>query len=59
MGFAEAWLFALGAPAITLDTGRGTRAERFYAASGWAREADDGGRNARFRKAAALAAPAP
>ncbi|WP_332879458.1 GNAT family N-acetyltransferase [Massilia sp. S19_KUP03_FR1] len=59
MGFAEAWLFGLGAPAITLDTGRGTRAERFYAASSWLREPDDGGRNVRFRKQAPLAAPAP
>ena len=36
------WLFAAGAPQVTLSTGVGTRADGFYAAQGWER----GGRNA-------------
>jgi [ribosomal protein S5]-alanine N-acetyltransferase len=37
------WLFQCGAPAITLGTDAGTRAERFYRAAGW----QDAGADAR------------
>ena len=49
LDFAVDWLFAVGAPVITLDTGRDTRAARFYAAAGWLRDADTGAGNVRFR----------
>lgn len=49
LDFAVDWLFALGAPVITLDTGRDTRAARFYAAAGWMPDADAGANNVRFR----------
>lgn len=54
MGFAESWLFAIGVPAIVLETGRGTRAERFYTEAGWLPDpgADAGKRNVTFRKLA-------
>jgi GNAT superfamily N-acetyltransferase len=50
MSFAVNWLFALGHPSITLYTGSGTRADRFYGKSGWVREGVDGKNNAAFRK---------
>jgi GNAT superfamily N-acetyltransferase len=56
LAFAVDWLFALGHPAVTLSTGRGTRAERFYAASGWIAEGDATGKDVTFRK---LAFPSP
>jgi GNAT superfamily N-acetyltransferase len=34
---ATDWLFALGFARITLETGAGTRADRFYASRGWTR----------------------
>ena len=52
MDHAVGWLFAAGAPAVTLATGRGTRAERFYIASGWVPDGDDEGGQVRFRKLA-------
>jgi GNAT superfamily N-acetyltransferase len=51
MGCAVDWLFATGATAITLATGRGTRAERFYTEAGWIRDGDDAHNQARFRLA--------
>lgn len=59
LAFAVDWLFGLGHPAIVLDTGRATRAERFYARAGWLRNADAGGRNVQFRKLAGTTLPAP
>ena len=50
MPFAVNWLFALGLPSITLYTGCGTRADRFYSQAGWIREASEGKNNATFRK---------
>lgn len=55
MGFAEDWLFDMGAPVVVLETGRGTRAERFYTEAGWTADAGAGQRNVVFRKRA----PAP
>lgn len=52
MGFAESWLFNIGAPAILLETGRGTRAERFYTEAGWIADAGTDQRNVTFRKLA-------
>ena len=49
LALAVDWLFALGHGAVTLTTGRGTRAEGFYAASGWVREGDADGRDVAFR----------
>ena len=43
------WLFALGAPAITLSTTANTRADRFYLAQGWQREESGNGVDACFR----------
>lgn len=37
------WLFSLGVEQVTLETGAGTRAERFYARQGWRRTATHGG----------------
>jgi GNAT superfamily N-acetyltransferase len=54
LGFAVDWLFAIGKPEVTLETGKGTRAERFYGASGWTCDAGET-LNARFR----LPAPVP
>lgn len=42
MGHAAGWLFALGCPSIVLDTGRGTRAERFYRRQGWVADPGEG-----------------
>jgi len=39
---AVGWLFALGHAHVRLTTGTGTRADRFYAAQGWRRDAGDG-----------------
>lgn len=36
------WLFTLGHAHVRLTTGAGTRADRFYAAQGWRRDAVDG-----------------
>jgi ribosomal protein S18 acetylase RimI-like enzyme len=36
---ATDWLFACGAPAVTLTTSTGTRADRFYQSQGWQRGA--------------------
>lgn len=36
---AVAWIFELGHPRVRLDTGAGTRADRFYALRGWERNA--------------------
>jgi GNAT superfamily N-acetyltransferase len=58
LALAVDWLFALGAGAVTLTTGAGTRAERVYLHAGWTREAGPGQRNVTFRKFAA-AVPAP
>jgi GNAT superfamily N-acetyltransferase len=57
LAFAVNWLFALGHPAVTLSTRRGTRAARFYAASGWRPEGDDFSDDVTFRKLA-LTSPA-
>lgn len=35
---ATDWLFAQGAPAVTLSTAAGTRADRFYLTQGWQRD---------------------
>ena len=45
------WLFATGASAVTLCTGRGTRAERFYTEAGWIRVGEDAHNQAVFRMA--------
>ncbi|UVW30400.1 GNAT family N-acetyltransferase [Massilia sp. H6] len=37
LSLASSWLFAQGHPCITLSTGSGTRADRFYARQGWQR----------------------
>jgi len=37
LALATGWLFSLGIGDITLSTGAGTRADRFYAARGWTR----------------------
>ena len=37
LALAAGWLFALGHAAVTLTTGAGTRADRFYARRGWQR----------------------
>jgi len=47
LGLATAWLFELGHPEVKLDTGAGTRADRFYARQGWVRTLTDDG-NALF-----------
>lgn len=48
LGMACAWLFAQGHPKISLSTGIGTRADRFYAAHGWQRELRPGDREASY-----------
>jgi len=52
LGFAMDWLFATGAPAVSLSTGRGTRAERFYAASSWTLAAGGASDDVHFRRLA-------
>ena len=37
LGLATDWLFELGYAEVKLDTGAGTRADRFYARKGWVR----------------------
>ena len=37
LGLAAEWIFALGHASVRLDTGAGTRADRFYAMQGWER----------------------
>jgi GNAT superfamily N-acetyltransferase len=37
LGLAADWIFELGHAAVRLDTGAGTRADRFYAMQGWER----------------------
>lgn len=37
LDMAVAWIFELGHPCARLDTGAGTRADRFYALRGWER----------------------
>jgi GNAT superfamily N-acetyltransferase len=39
---ATEWLFEQGHQAVQLSTGKGTRAERFYAAQGWKQERIEG-----------------
>ena len=48
LGMACDWLFAQGHPKISLSTGIGTRADRFYAAHGWQRELRPGDREASY-----------
>ena len=55
---AADWLFATGAPAITLSTGAGTRAERFYGAAGWTRVDGIDAGSVTFRLAATVLSPA-
>jgi len=43
------WLFAQGAPAVTLSTAANTRADRFYLAQGWQREVRENDMDAYFR----------
>jgi GNAT superfamily N-acetyltransferase len=38
---AVTWLFEQGHKTVRLSTGKGTRADRFYAAQGWMRERSD------------------
>jgi GNAT superfamily N-acetyltransferase len=52
LALAVDWLFALGHAAVTLTTGRGTRAERFYAAAGWIDESKVDSRDVALRKLA-------
>ncbi len=47
LDLAVHWLFAQGHASVVLDTGAGTRAERFYALQGWRRESAEG-REVRF-----------
>lgn len=42
LALATDWLFAIGFDEVTLETGAGTRADRFYARQGWRRAAHDG-----------------
>jgi GNAT superfamily N-acetyltransferase len=42
LALAVAWLFEIGAGRVVLSTDPGTRADRFYAAQGWARGAMKG-----------------
>lgn len=37
LGLATDWLFLLGFACVTLETGAGTRADRFYSRQGWQR----------------------
>ena len=43
LGLATDWLFDIGYPEVKLDTGAGTRADRFYTHQGWARSQAVGG----------------
>jgi GNAT superfamily N-acetyltransferase len=38
LGLAVEWIFGLGHAFVRLDTGAGTRADRFYAMQGWERK---------------------
>lgn len=51
LDLAADWLFALGHSVVTLETGRDTRAARFYSAAGWQADASMDA-NVRFRKRA-------
>ena len=51
LGHAVDWLFATGAAAISLTTGVGTRAERFYTRAGWVRDGIYAHHQASFRLA--------
>jgi len=42
LALAAEWLFSLGFDELTLNTGAGTRADRFYARMGWKRIDGDG-----------------
>jgi len=42
------WLFAQGHPKVSLSTGIGTRADRFYEAHGWQRELRPGDREVSY-----------
>ena len=42
LALAAEWLFSLGFDELTLSTGAGTRADRFYARMGWKRIDGDG-----------------
>ena len=48
---ATNWLFAQGAPAVTLSTAASTRADRFYQAQGWQRSQRENETDAHFRLA--------
>lgn len=41
LNLAVNWLFEQGHETVRLSTGKGTRADRFYAAQGWMRERSD------------------
>jgi hypothetical protein len=43
LALAVDWLLEQGAQRITLSTGAGTRADRFYTAQGWMREREQDG----------------
>jgi GNAT superfamily N-acetyltransferase len=47
LALATEWLFALGHDTVSLSTGVGTRADRFYARQGWRREVA-GARNVEY-----------
>lgn len=51
---ATDWLFARGAPAVTLSTAANTRADRFYQAQGWQREHGKSDVDASFRLAPSI-----
>jgi hypothetical protein len=42
------WLFAQGHPKVSLSTGIGTRADRFYETHGWQRELRPGDREVSY-----------
>jgi len=42
LALATDWLFSIGFEEVRLDTGAGTRADRFYARQGWRRAAAEG-----------------
>lgn len=48
LNLAVDWLFELGKESIQLSTGVGTRADRFYAAQGWARGQVERDKNVRY-----------
>lgn len=43
LGLATDWLFGIGYAQVKLDTGAGTRADRFYMRQGWTRTKEDSG----------------